>query len=74
MVISAGGESGNLFAEKPVLRRGPTTRRKLVPELDAAHALCHQLRSKQTRPDKQRVVHLICLKLQAILKHRSPQP
>jgi hypothetical protein len=74
MVNSAGAESGNLFAEKPVFRRSPMIRRKLVPELEAAHALCHRLRNERTRPDKQRLVHLICLNLQAILKHRSPQP
>jgi hypothetical protein len=64
-------KSGNLFAEKPVLQRSPAIRRRLAPELQAAHALCHQLRSKRARPDKARLVHLICLNLQAILKHRS---
>ncbi|HMH19254.1 MAG TPA: hypothetical protein VK572_14030 [Burkholderiales bacterium] len=66
-------KSGNLFAEKPVARRSPLPRRRLVPELEAAHVLCHQLRHKRTRPDKARLVHLICLNLQAILKHHSPQ-
>jgi hypothetical protein len=64
-------KSGNLFAEKPVARRSLLPRRSLVPELEAAHVLCHQLRNKRTRPDKARLVHLICLNLQAILKHRS---
>ena len=73
MVDSAGAKSGNLFAEKPVLRSNPASRSKQAPELEAAHALCHQLRGKRTRPDKERLVHLICLNLQAILKHRSPQ-
>ncbi len=76
MVDSAGTteKSGNLFAEKPVFPRSPVITRKLVPELEAAHALCHQLRSKQARPDKARLVHLICLNLQAMLKQRSQQP
>jgi len=73
MVNSAGTESGNLFAEKPVFQGNPAIRHRPAPELEAAHALCHQLRSKRTRPDKARLVHLICLNLQAILKHRSPQ-
>jgi hypothetical protein len=73
MVNSAGTESGNLFAEKPDFRRSPATRHRLAPELQAAHALCHQLRNKRTRPDKRRLAHLICLNLQAILKHRAQQ-
>ena len=71
MVNSAGTQSGNLFAEKPVFRRSPAIRHRLAPELQAAHALCHQLRNKRTRPDKRRLAHLICLNLQAMLKHRS---
>jgi hypothetical protein len=66
-------KSGNLFPEKPVLRI-PVIKRKSAPELEAARALCHQLRNKRTRPDKERLVHLICLNLVAILKHRSLQP
>jgi hypothetical protein len=74
MVDSAGAKSGNLFAEKPVLRRDPAIRSRRARELEAAHALCHQLRTKRTRPDKARLVHLICLNLQAVLKQRSAQP
>jgi hypothetical protein len=66
-------ESGNLFAEKPVPRRSPVIRRKLAPELAAARVLCHQLRYKRARPDKERIAHLICLNLVAILKQRSQQ-
>ncbi|HVQ61655.1 MAG TPA: hypothetical protein VMS53_06195 [Burkholderiales bacterium] len=73
MVDSAGARSGNLFAEKSVFRSSPAIRRRPAPELKAARALCNQLRDKQARPDKARLVHLICLNLQAILKHRSPQ-
>jgi hypothetical protein len=72
---STTDKSGNLFAEKPVFRRSTAiVRRRLAPELEAARALCHQLRNKRTRPDKERLVHLICLNLQAILKQRSQQP
>ncbi len=66
-------ESGSLFAEKPISRRSPVTRRKLAPELAAARVLCHQLRHKRARPEKERIAHLICLNLVAILKHRSQQ-
>ena len=65
--------SGNLFAEKPAPRQHPAIRRRLAPELETARVLCHQLRHKRGRTDKERIVHLICLNLQAILKHRSPQ-
>jgi len=66
-------KSGNLFPEKPVLRRIPAIKRRSAPELTAARVLCNQLRNKRTRPDKQRIVHLICLNLQTILRHRSQQ-
>ena len=65
-------KSGSLFAEQPI-RRSPMIKRRSAPELQAARALCHQLRHIQTRPDKARLVHLICLNLMSILKHRSPQ-
>jgi hypothetical protein len=75
MVNSAGTteKSGNLFAEKPISRRNSIIRRRLAPELERARALCGQLRNKPARPDKERLVHLICLNLQAVLKHRSHQ-
>jgi hypothetical protein len=66
-------ESGNLFAEKRISGRSPAIRRTLVPELAAARVLCHQLRHKRARPEKERIVHLICLNLLSILKHRSQQ-
>ncbi|MGB5081404.1 MAG: hypothetical protein WBO23_11755 [Burkholderiales bacterium] len=74
MVPVAGTKSGNLFAEKPIFGRNPVIRHRPAPELTAARALCHQLRGKRTRPDKERIVHLICLNLQAILKQRSQRP
>jgi hypothetical protein len=68
-------KSGNLFVEKPIRRRLPVIRRRPAPaELSAARVLCHQLRNKRARTDKRRIVHLICLNLQAILKHRSQRP
>jgi hypothetical protein len=72
--MGATEESGNLFARKLVLRRDPMIRRRPAPEaLEAARALCHQLPRKRTSAEKRRVVHLICLNLLAILKHRSRQ-
>jgi hypothetical protein len=48
-------------------------RRPAPVELSAARVLCHQLRNKRARTDKKRIVHLICLNLLTILKHRSQQ-
>ena len=73
MVNVAGTRSGNLFAEKRIPRRSPVFRRRHAPELEAARVLCHQLRNKRVRADKARLVHLICMNLVAILKHRSRQ-
>jgi len=67
-------KSGNLFAEKPIRRRPPMIKRRPAPaELSAARVLCHQLRNKRARTDKKRIVHLICLNLLTILRHRSQQ-
>jgi hypothetical protein len=72
-LASTNEKSGNLFVEKPVRRRPALTRHsRPAPELAAARVLCHQLRNKRARADKRRIVHLICLNLLAILKHRSP--
>ncbi len=70
--IGAPAESGDLFAGKPVLKRSPTARRRLAPELTAARVLCNQLRRKRAIPEKKRIVHLICLNLLAVL-NRPPQ-
>ena len=72
-VTGATEKSGNLFAEKPIPRGSSTIRRRLSPELETARVLCHQLRHKPARTDKERIAHLICLNLQAILKQRSQQ-
>ena len=61
-------ESGDLFGGKPVPRRDRVIKRKLAPEMTAARVLCRQLRSKQSRPDKQRIAHLICLNLLSMLR------
>jgi len=71
--MGATEESGNLFAGKPVARGNPAIKRRPAPELEAARVLCHQLPRKRTDAEKRRVVHLICLNLLAILKHRYSQ-
>jgi hypothetical protein len=70
--IYSNEESGDLFGEKPVARRGLVIKRRLAPELTAARVLCRELRRKQSRPDKQRIAHLICLNLLSMLRH-DPQ-
>ncbi len=66
--------SGDLFAEQPIPRCGPVIERRLAPELTTARVLCRRLRDKQTRPDKRRIAHLICLNLLSMLKHRPQRP
>ena len=61
-------ESGDLFGEKPVPRRDRVIKRKLAPEMTAARVLCRQLRREPSRPDKQRIAHLICLNLLSMLR------
>jgi len=68
---STRGESGDLFDGKPFTRTAGN-RRSLAPELTAARVLCRQLARKQARLEKQRIAHLICLNLRAIL-NRTPQ-
>ena len=67
-------ESGDLFGGKPVPRRALAIKRRLVPELTAARVLCRQLQRKQSRPDKQRIAHLICLNLLSMLRQNSQRP
>jgi len=64
-------ESGDLFAGKPILKRSPAAKRRLAPELTAARVLCRQLARKEARLEKQRIAHLICLNLRAILNRPS---
>ncbi len=72
--ISAAEASGDLFGKKPTPRRGPAIKRRTVPELTVARALCRQILRKQARPDKKRIAHLICLNLVSMLKHGSQRP
>ena len=65
--ICAAGASGDLFAETPILGRGPVIKGRLVPELTTARALCRQLRHEQVRRDKKRIAHLIRLNLLSML-------
>ena len=65
------GETGSLF--DAVRRASPPKRSKSAPELIAARVLCHQLKRKRISADKKRLVHLICLNLLSILRHRSQQ-
>ncbi len=66
--------SGDLFGGKPVPRLDLVIKRRLAPELTAARVLCRQLRRKQSRPDKQRIAHLICLNLLSMLRQESQRP
>jgi hypothetical protein len=72
--ISATGKSGDLFAEVLIRGSDPVIKRRLAPELMTARVLCRQLRHKQARPDKKRIVHLICLNLLTMLRHDSQLP
>lgn len=71
---SSHEESGDLFGGKPVLRRNLVIRHRPAPELTAARVLCRQLRREQSRPDKQRIAHLICLNLLSMLRQHPPRP
>jgi hypothetical protein len=68
---STTGESGDLFGKMPVPRNCPVIKRRPLPELTVAHALCRQLRRKRAPRDKQRIAHLICLNLLSILRHAA---
>ena len=61
----------DLFGNPPGQRsRAPVHRRQPL-ELKVAGALCRQLRRKSARHEKQRIAHLICLNLVALLKSRG---
>jgi len=70
--LPAAAETGSLFAGKPQRSR-PFPNRPSAPELTAARVLCRALRRKRESAEKKRIVHLICLNLQAILKRRAQQ-
>ena len=71
--ISAMGKSGDLFGDVPIHGGDPVIKRRIPPELTTARILCRQLKNKQTRADKKRIVHLICLNLQTMLRHGPPR-
>lgn len=68
---STAGKSGDLFGKKPIPREGPVVKASLPPELTAARALCRQLRRARAPRNKQRIAHLICLNLLAMLRRGS---
>jgi hypothetical protein len=72
LVDPAAGQSGDLFTGRPIARPAPA-RRRLAPELSAARVLCRQLARKQGVAEKQRIAHLICLNLRAILNRSAPR-
>ncbi len=66
----ATGTSRDLFGDVPPKRhRNPSVPRQVPSELISARALCAQLRHTRALPDKQRIVHLICLNLVSMLRH-----
>ena len=64
----------DLFGQPPHPRANLGPHRRQPLELKVAGALCRQLRRKSARHDKQRIAHLICLNLVALLKCRAGQP
>ncbi len=66
--MRAAGESGDLFGDRVIPGRSRPIEPGLSPALCTARVLCRQLRKKPARPDKQRIAHLICLNLLAMLR------
>lgn len=63
--------ASDLFGSSPSAREKPSVPRRQPQELKVAHTLCRQMRRKPTRWEKQRIAHLICLNLVAMLKHAA---
>ena len=61
---------GDLFGN-PSGQRARTAAHRQPLELKVAGALCRQLRRRSARHEKQRIAHLICLNLVALLKSRA---
>jgi hypothetical protein len=69
----ASGESGDLFGATFIPVRHAPTRSWPAPALTTARVLCRRLRHNQALPEKQRIAHLICLNLLAMLRQDSPR-
>ena len=57
----------DLFGDRPRFRKSPRPVPQQSPELARARALCRELSRTRAPTDKQRVAHLICLNLKAML-------
>ena len=62
---------GDLFGNASGQRARTAAHRRQPLELKVAGALCRQLRRRSARHEKQRIAHLICLNLVALLKSRA---
>ena len=72
-ITGAGGDSGDLFGDIPVVGRYWPIEPRSEPELRLARVLCRQLRQRQARADKMRIAHLIYLNLLSMLRHDAPR-
>ena len=72
--MRATGKSGDLFGQTPIRVRNPMIKRGPAPELTTARLLCREFRHEQSRPDKKRIAHLICLNLLSMLRHDAQRP
>jgi hypothetical protein len=62
--------SEDLFGDPPGNRRhNPILLDQAPSELKAARALCRELRRQNSRHEKRRITHLICLNLITMLRH-----
>lgn len=69
--LCATATSSDLFGSPLCTRGKPLIPRRQPLELKVAGALCRQMRRKPARREKQRIAHLICLNLVAMLKHQT---
>ena len=66
-VLDKGTLDLDLFGDRPRFRKSPRPVPQQSPELARARALCRELSRTRALTDKQRVAHLICLNLKAML-------
>jgi hypothetical protein len=60
----------DLFGDQPAGRHPDSILLDQTPsELKAARALCRELRRQDSRHEKRRITHLICLNLITMLRH-----